>query len=470
MVHTELNDPTSLSLCAKYEFLKRNSVREAHRNICEMLISRKLPQVPQTSQTKTKVLRKRREDFRESTETDSDSEERDDWHNEHNEEFQVDFPIQKIEADFRTFNLDMLVKTEADHTVKNLCWRMFVEANILERLALRDAYTKNHEELKELRNHHFFKDKHKFDFMNITRDYGKVKTVMGKSNTDVSWKLEHWRCQKDGRTMIWKGYHANFYCCRRFQQWASEHICYCLQRTQEVHLKSLKIVTNPRNSWFPAVDPFYKFYQQLGHHSKSKFLDKSMPFIVDLLQLELGWFDDSTEQNMTPTRMLMHNFESLKTMKFRKWTESGKPENRIVLTMSEWREIFESKEWIKAPFLDVRDRNIKMDARNFMHFEKIYIHLTIEDIYPFSQQIKEHMNKPRIVFVVEKEFNFDAAARVLETHYLKVEIEPLKFLLHGGKQIYIQLWSGVLQIVCTCEQRIPIQKADVKAAVQKLRQ
>ncbi|CAP38357.1 Protein CBG21603 [Caenorhabditis briggsae] len=462
MVHTELSDRTSLRLCAKYEFLKRNSAREAHRNICEMLISEKAQHNYQSQKT-THVLRKRRENFRESTETDSDSEEPDDWNKEHDEEFQVDYPIEKLEADFRTFNLYMLVKTEMDHTVPHLNRRMFLEANILERLALRDAYPKNHKELQELRDYNFFIDKNKFDFMNVTREYGKVKTVMGKGDTDVSWKLEHWRCQKDGRTMIWKGYHANFYCCRRFQQWASEHICYCLQRTQEIrriretHLKSLKIVTKPRNLWYPAVDPFYKFYQQLGHHAKSK------TFIVDLFQLELGWFDDSTEQNMKPTKMLMHNFKSLKKIEFRKWTESLKPENNRVLTMSKWITIFSSNEWCKAPDLDVVDPNIKMDARNFMYFEKIYIHLPVQDIYQFSQQIKEHINKPRMVFEVEEEYNFDAAARVLQ-QYLRDEIVERKFLLHERKQIYIQLCSDEHQIVCTREQRIPILKAAIGTA------
>ncbi|PIC32005.1 hypothetical protein B9Z55_012506 [Caenorhabditis nigoni] len=129
MVHEHFLDRASREFCAEYEFLKRNPAREAHRNVCEMLMSTRVP-VSKKCKTSNVVLRKRREDFRESTDTDSDTEEPDTWYNEHEEKLNVDYPIGQLEAVFEKCYRDEFLRRN-NESVDNE--KLIKEAGIMER-------------------------------------------------------------------------------------------------------------------------------------------------------------------------------------------------------------------------------------------------------------------------------------------------------------------------------------------------
>ncbi|CAO4372567.1 unnamed protein product [Caenorhabditis nigoni] len=257
MVHEHFLDRASREFCAEYEFLKRNPAREAHRNVCEMLMSTRVP-VSKKCKTSNVVLRKRREDFRESTDTDSDTEEPDTWYNEHEEKLNVDYPIGQLEAVFEKCYRDEFLRRN-NESVDNE--KLIKEAGIMERLILRDASAKYWKLIEYEGTYKYFVIK----ILRVTRAHEKVKIFLLEYGRGVSHNLEYWRCQKDGRTMIWKGYHANFYSCRRFQQWASHHLHYCLQR---ICFGRLIFKTEERNKWDPETDPFCNFYKQLATRFK----------------------------------------------------------------------------------------------------------------------------------------------------------------------------------------------------------
>ncbi|PIC32016.1 hypothetical protein B9Z55_012511 [Caenorhabditis nigoni] len=78
----------------------------------------------------TEVLRRRREDYRESTDTDSDTEEPDTWYNEHEENLNVDYPIGQLEAVFEKCYRDEFLRRN-NKAVDNE--KLIKEAGIMER-------------------------------------------------------------------------------------------------------------------------------------------------------------------------------------------------------------------------------------------------------------------------------------------------------------------------------------------------
>ncbi|PIC32004.1 hypothetical protein B9Z55_012505 [Caenorhabditis nigoni] len=313
------------------------------------------------------------------------------------------------------------------------------------RLILRDASAKYWKLIEYEGTYKYFVIK----ILRVTRAHEKVKIFLLEYGRGVSHNLEYWRCQKDGRTMIWKGYHANFYSCRRFQQWASHHLHYCLQR---ICFGRLIFKTEERNKWDPETDPFCNFYKQLATRFKKSIASILTPF-VESFEIELNWFDDSDQHNRIQTWQLFKLLDpgTLKFIEFRKWMDTTEHGSRTILTMSGWDEIIGSTQWKAAEELDILDENINMEVKDYINFNVVKLHLQAERILIFSEQVKNQMKKTRINFKVNEEFNFNEAAQILRTTFR--EIIPSKFLLDPEKDVYMQLFENETTIVFTIESK-----------------
>ncbi|CAP38359.2 Protein CBG21605 [Caenorhabditis briggsae] len=457
MVHEHFLEKESREFCAEYEFLKRNSARGAHRNVCEMLMSTRVPVSKSKNflfqsiidflniseiKTTTAVLRKRREDFTESTDTDSDSETPDEWYNDHEEKLNVDYSIDQLETVFEKCYRDEFLRRN-NKSVDNE--KLIEEAGVMERLILRDASAR----YWRLLEYEYVLKYFSMKVLRVTRANEKVKTFFLEFGTGISYNWEYWRCQEDGRTMIWKGYHANFYSCRRFQQWASHHIHYCFQR---VGFQRLIFETEERNQWDPEIDPFCNFYKQLANRLQ-KAAKFSLPTHVRSFEIELNWFEDSDEHNRIQTWQLLEHLHpgTLKFIKFRKWMDTMEHGRGAILTMSGWEEIIGSTQWKAVEELDILDENINMEVKDYINFNVVKLHLQAERIVIFSEQVKNHIKKSRITFNVNEEFDFHKAAQILRAPF--IEIIPSKFLLDHGKDVYMQLFENESTIVLTIERR-----------------
>ncbi|PIC32012.1 hypothetical protein B9Z55_012510 [Caenorhabditis nigoni] len=220
--------------------------------------------------------------------------------------------------------------------------------------------------------------------LRVTRAHEKVKIFLLEYGRGVSHNLEYWRCQEDGRTMIWKGYHANFYSCRRSQQWASHHLHYCLQR---ICFGRLIFKTEERNKWDPEIDPFCNFYKQLATRFKKSIAPTLSPF-VESFEIELNWFDNSDQHNRIQTWQLFKLLDpgTLKFIEFRKWMDTMEHGRRTILTMSGWEEINGSNQWKAAEELDILDENMNMEVKDYINFNVVKLHLQAKRILIFSEQ------------------------------------------------------------------------------------
>ncbi|PIC32000.1 hypothetical protein B9Z55_012503 [Caenorhabditis nigoni] len=222
MVHDQFNDKAFRKFCAEYEFQKKSTFREAHRNISEMLVSTKAPPVEQqwnlvslmkkvVSGRGVKTMRSPEERIEECTEADSDGDSIPDSH----QYFNVDFQLTELEEFYEEFHLNEFTK--------NRKWKctnekvMFEEASIFERFSLRDGSSKYNTLIRER--------EFPLSMITVTRAYGKVKLLMSHRKTEydrrnkISRKdadVEYWRCRK-GTTFVWKGFYAKFEPFERFQ-------------------------------------------------------------------------------------------------------------------------------------------------------------------------------------------------------------------------------------------------------------
>ncbi|PIC32013.1 hypothetical protein B9Z55_012510 [Caenorhabditis nigoni] len=251
------------------------------------------------------------------------------------------------------------------------------------RLILRDASAKYWKLIEYEGTYMYFVMK----ILRVTRAHEKVKIFLLEYGRGVSHNLEYWRCQEDGRTMIWKGYHANFYSCRRSQQWASHHLHYCLQR---ICFGRLIFKTEERNKWDPEIDPFCNFYKQLATRFKKSIAPTLSPF-VESFEIELNWFDNSDQHNRIQTWQLFKLLDpgTLKFIEFRKWMDTMEHGRRTILTMSGWEEINGSNQWKAAEELDILDENMNMEVKDYINFNVVKLHLQAKRILIFSEQLFE---------------------------------------------------------------------------------
>ncbi|PIC31993.1 hypothetical protein B9Z55_012498 [Caenorhabditis nigoni] len=272
MVHEHLQD--SLELCARYEFLKRNPVSEAHRNFSEMLTSEKVDNVsnakPNCQPVFTNAI-KFYGTFVEDPEEDVNPEEDSDTDSEN-----LDPPKDKFEVGFYQKKMcefyEMFYKEEHETESRN---EIVSASGVLERLNLRTLSTK-------FKN--YAKSRFPINRLRTIRAYGKIKVQFYDKQMKQDQNLEYWRCDTY-KTLIWRNHHARLDGSRRFQQVAAHDV---FQMTRNTQLERVEFKTEKYNSWNLAVQPFDNFYKILA----DRFNVLNFKLKVKKFSMDITWFGD----------------------------------------------------------------------------------------------------------------------------------------------------------------------------------
>ncbi|CAO4372809.1 unnamed protein product [Caenorhabditis nigoni] len=425
MVHEHLQHDKDHKVLATYEFLKRSTFQEAHRNICEMLawdpVTQNRPRMDSSFMTKimttfprkgTDALGEPQERIEECTEYDSD--ERTFRPKPCRQYFDVDFPLSKVETVYEEIH-----RTNFGHKRLTSKESILKNADILERFSLMDAST-NYSNL--IQNLPF-----PIHTLIVGRAYGKVKTLMIHSEDDderekrkrEDVRIEYWRCRK-GTTLIWRNYDAKFNRFNKYQQCASSELFHCLRHSK---IDTLVFRTEKWNEYDPEIEPFISYYEQLYN----SFENPDISISVRNLEVELDWFADSLD-NERQTRMMLEitDKDVIEKIKFRKYTWSGFTGTMVT---SERMGASELRHWDTAKELDIQDLQIHLKISTYVQFDVVRIFLMSENVFQYSKEIMEHL-KNQITIAVGPNFDFEQAGQVLTRN----QVTEMEMNLHENEE------------------------------------
>ncbi|UMM26755.1 hypothetical protein L5515_010323 [Caenorhabditis briggsae] len=404
MVHKHLQDShESLTLYARYEFLKRNPVLEAHRNFCEMLTSEKRDNASNTLTNCRPVdttaimfygtCVEKPEEVNPEEDSDTDSEDL----NPPKEQFKVNFHKKDLSKFYEKF-YEEKHKTES---IKNV----IAASGVLERLYLRTLSGNFLEYVK--------KSKFPISHLRTTRAYGKVKLQFHDKGKKKIQNLEYWRSDKY-RTLIWRNYHARLDGSRRFQQLAARNV---FQMTRCTPLDEIEFKTEPYSSWNVAFEPFDKFYYILADcFLKSLVLKMN----AKKFSMDITW---STPQDNNPKKeplLVLLNLmkpEAIEHIKLRKWDDWHIRENRKTRIMRHFsRKVRQLEQWRMTRKLDILDKNIQVLPEDYIvgsQAETIRVGLKEKDVYELCELVRQRRFPFFLTMTVNDDFDYLKAVGLL---------------------------------------------------------